>query len=102
MYYAKYICQRVNPARFGDDAGTQGQVTQSGGIGTFENPNPSPTLSNTQEDVIAAQQTAEAAQEQAAATLKYAHDNPFAFLSPSNPLGLPPGVGPRLSLPGIF
>ena len=49
MYYAKYICQRVNPAKFGDDAGTQGQVTQRGGIGTFENVEPLPTTENTQE-----------------------------------------------------
>ncbi len=100
MYYARAICRRVNPkvfgSSFGDDAG--GPVTQRGGIGTFENVGPSPSTQNVQEDVIAAQQAAQAAQEQAAATLKYAHDNPFAFLSPSNPLGLPPGVGPRINL----
>jgi hypothetical protein len=89
---------RVSDATVGDD-----EPSQSGNQGVFPEPaNSQVTSQNTQGTQAQVAQVAQAAQEQAAAALKYAHDNPLAYLSPNNPLGLPPGVGPRVGLSGLF
>ena len=95
MFYARAICKRVNPAQFGDDDPS----INSQGIGVFPNADPLPSITNTGNTVATQQAAAEyqAAQEKAAAQLVYAHDHPFsAWWSPSNPLGLPPGIGPQV------